>query len=172
MKVCVNISAQELLTPALHQYVAETLRETEMEAADLRLEVNESSLLQDAREVTLALERLKSLGVKLALDNFGRGYAALTLLKSLPVDVVKIDRSLVARLGGDVESQSMVAAIVNLAHALELEVVGEGVENSRQLACLSRLGCDMVQGHYLARAVPPGKVPEAARLIDYYFNAS
>lgn len=171
MSVCVNISIRELQTPTLHQYVADILRETGMEANHLMLEVNESSVLDGTRATLQALERLKSLGVRIALDDFGSGYAPLTLLKSLPLDVVKVSRSLLASLERESASRSMVAAVVSMAHDLELEVVGVGVENSRQFAHLTRLGCDLAQGHYLSRAVPADKIPEAVHLVDYYFNA-
>lgn len=171
-KVCVNLSTRQLLDPSVHRDIARTLHETGLDAGNLTLDLSEESLLEAPQAAGTALERLKELGVRLAIDDFGTGHSSLRALRSFPIDLVKIDRSLVAGVKNDPESQTMVAAIVALARALNLEVVGKGVESPRQLAHLGMLGCDMVQGHYLAKALPPGKVAEAIRLIDRYFRGS
>lgn len=170
IKVCVNVSITELQTPTLHREVAEILADTGIDAGDLTLEVGEGSVLEDPDVASFALERLKDVGVRLALDDFGSGHASLGLLGNLPIDVVKLGRSLIDGMENEAKDKSLVAAIVGYAHDLGLEVVGVGIENPQQLAALSRIGCDMVQGYYLSRAVPPNKVSEAVRLIDHYFN--
>ena len=112
-----------------------------------------------------------SKGVAKALSiRFATRMASRSVLHDFPIDLVKIDRSLIAGIKNDPESQTLVAAIVALAHSLDLKVVGKGVENPQQLAHLGLLSCNLAQGHYLAEALPPGKVAEAVRLIERYFG--
>ena len=108
--------------------------------------------------------------MRLAVDDFGTGYSPLLDLHRLPVDFLKIDRSLVAGLEEDHEKKTIAAATVALAHALGLSVIAEGVETSQQVACLRALGCDLAQGHYLGEALPPSEATKAISFIDRYFE--
>jgi EAL domain-containing protein (putative c-di-GMP-specific phosphodiesterase class I) len=105
-------------------------------------------------QVTSALHGLKELGVKLAIDDFGSGYSSLSYLNDLPVDVLKIDRSLVTGMGNDPAKTEIVSAAISVAHALGLQAVAEGVETSGDLEELRRLGCDFGQGYYWSKPVP------------------
>jgi EAL domain-containing protein (putative c-di-GMP-specific phosphodiesterase class I) len=100
------------------------------------------------------LASLKALGVKLAIDDFGTGYSSLSYLKLFPVDAVKVDRTFVEGLGSDSHDSSLVAAIIAMAEALDLEVTAEGVETEEQLVSLKKLRCQRVQGFYLTRPMP------------------
>jgi EAL domain-containing protein (putative c-di-GMP-specific phosphodiesterase class I) len=120
--------------------------------------VTESAVMDDVAASSQRLSALKALGVRVAIDDFGTGYSSLARLRDLPVDIIKIDQAFIARLGTGVEHRHIVQAIVSLAHALRLEVVAEGVETLAQLAELQVVGCDMVQGHLLAPAVPPAEL--------------
>jgi diguanylate cyclase (GGDEF)-like protein/PAS domain S-box-containing protein len=152
--IWVNISAVQLAHAGFLDRVATILGESSVEPGSIGVEITESALMADAASAVVVLEALKELGLHLAVDDFGTGYSSLAYLKRFPVDVVKIDRSFVAGLGEDDDDTSIVTAVVNLAHALGLGVVAEGVETEGQLEELKRLGCDIAQGYYLGRPAP------------------
>jgi EAL domain-containing protein (putative c-di-GMP-specific phosphodiesterase class I) len=108
-----------------------------------------------------ALARLKALGVQLVIDDFGTGYSSLGMLRSFPVDVLKIDRGFVMGLEANANDRVIVSGIIDLAHALHLLVVAEGVETQEQLHHLTELGCDYAQGYYIGKPLPaqPGGPP-------------
>ena len=156
LPVHVNIAARQIANEGLPQLIEEILDETGLAAADLRLELTESALIEQLEPATASLERLRELGVKAVLDDFGTGYSSLSLLQRLPVSGLKVDRSFVASLGGPEEDEgtAIVSAIVGMAKALSLSVVAEGVENAGQARRASELGCDLAQGFYFGRPVP------------------
>jgi len=117
----------------------------------LCLEVPESVLVGDVSTVITSLDALSQVGVSLAIDNFGKGSASLLNLQRLPVNTLKVDRSFVDGLGPDPEDSAIAAAIISLAHNLNLEVIAEGVERVEQLAELRALGCDAGQGFLFAK---------------------
>ena len=119
-----------------------------------------SALMQDAEAAAAQLDQLRGLGISLGVDDFGTGYSSLAYLNRFPLDVLKIDRSFVAGLGSDPESETIVAAIIDLAHALDLIVIAEGVENEEQLAALRRLGCDQAVGFHFSRPQAPELLTE------------
>jgi diguanylate cyclase (GGDEF)-like protein/PAS domain S-box-containing protein len=169
LAVCVNLSATQLKHPDLVSEVARILQETGLPASGLILEIGENAIVDDVQSAGTILERLKSLGVRLAVDDFGTGYSRLLDLNRLPVDFLKIDRSVIAGLEEDREKMAMAAATVALAHALGLRAIAEGVETSQQLAHLRGLGCDLAQGHYLGEALPPKEAERSIMFIDRYF---
>ncbi len=122
------------------------------------LEITESTLIQDTESTEAVLGELEALGVRLAIDDFGKGYSSLSYLKMLPVNVLKIDRYFVEGLGKDPRDTTIVEAMVSLAHSLGLEAVGEGVETAEQLEHLEAMGCELAQGFYLARPLPRDEV--------------
>jgi diguanylate cyclase (GGDEF)-like protein/PAS domain S-box-containing protein len=168
LTVCVNLSARQLGHPDLVRDVARILQETGLGAGSLLLEVEEGAIMEDAWASGSILGQLKELGLQLAIDDFGTGYSSLPQLNRLPVDFLKIDRSLVSGLEEDPEKKIAAAAMVSLAHVLGLGVIGEGVETSRQFAHLKSIGCDLVQGHYLGEALPPEDAARTISFIDRY----
>jgi len=142
--------------------VAEVLAETGMPVGQLVLEMTESVLLSDTDENLTQLHRLKALGVTLAMDDFGTGYSSLAYLRRFPLDVLKIDRSFVERLGGDASDVALVRTIARLGQSLGLATVAEGIQDSGQLAALREMGCDFAQGYHLSRTLPAG---EAGRVL-------
>ena len=158
LSVSVNLSAEQVRYPGLTQDVASVLSESGLEAANLVLEITESTLIQDTEATEVVLGELEALGVRLAIDDFGKGYSSLSYLKMLPVNVLKIDRSFVEGLGKDPRDTTIVEAMVSLAHSLGLEAVGEGVETAEQLEHLEAMGCELAQGFYLARPLPRAEV--------------
>ncbi|HEY3240413.1 MAG TPA: EAL domain-containing protein [Acidimicrobiia bacterium] len=159
LRLSVNLSARQLGVPELIDTVRNTLNETGLDPSRLCLEITESVLMDDVGSSIEALLDLKALGVRLAIDDFGTGYSSLSYLRRFPVDVVKLDRSFVAGMGVDPAATAIVAAVVNLAHALGIVVVAEGVETEAQLVALRALRCDRAQGYYWNRPLPAGELP-------------
>ena len=150
----VNLSARQLRHPRLADTLTRILHETGFEPSRLCLEMTESVLVDDIGGSVAALLQLKQLGIKLAIDDFGTGYSSLSYLSHFPVDMVKIDRSFVAGLGRDPAADAIIAAVVNLSHALGFAVVAEGVERDEQLVALRALGCDRAQGYLWSPPIP------------------
>jgi EAL domain-containing protein (putative c-di-GMP-specific phosphodiesterase class I) len=156
--VCVNLSAAQVRHPGLLQDVRQALRESGLGPGSLTLEITEGALLKDTELLKIIFEELKALGVRLAIDDFGKEYSSLSYLKRLPVDVLKINGSFVESLGEDSTDTTIVETVISLAHSLDLEVTGEGVERAEQLEHLERMECDFVQGYYLVRPQPSEEV--------------
>jgi len=160
--VDVNLSARQIDHPEIVETVERILSDTGLPPQNLTLEITESALMKDAASALGVLQALKEVGVSLAIDDFGTGYSSLSYLQRFPLDVLKVDKSFVDELGVNQEGEEIVQAVINLAHALGLEVVAEGVETERQLAVLQRLHCDFAQGYLFSKPV------SAAELIDTF----
>jgi diguanylate cyclase (GGDEF)-like protein/PAS domain S-box-containing protein len=146
----VNVSVQQILQPTLVEAVSAALFESGLDPATLTLEITEHDLLRGIDEVVGRLEALKTLGVRIAIDDFGTGYSSLSYLGRFPVDVLRIDRSFMARLAEEGEA-ALTEAVVQLGRTLSLEVVAEGIEELEQLLVLRTLDCGRGQGFYFAR---------------------
>ena len=160
ISISVNLSAVQVADSTLARTVADAVRAANLDPACLSLEITETVLLADADAAGLRdlLRALKVIGVRLVLDDFGTGYSSLSYLTRLPIDALKVDRSFVDGLGTESGDTAITEAIVAMSHALSLEVVGEGAETREQVAELSRLGCDLVQGYFFSRPVPAGDI--------------
>jgi diguanylate cyclase (GGDEF)-like protein len=153
--VAVNVSAHQVMGVAFADTVASVLATSGVEPEALHLEVTETVFLIDAPRARTVLGELKDLGVGLALDDFGTGYSSLGYLKRFPFDVVKIDRGFIADMTKDFATRAIVSAVIELAHALDLSVVAEGVETEPQLLQVMELGADRAQGHYFSAPLLP-----------------
>ncbi len=153
--VSANISARQLLRPDFPRFVHSVLREFDLDPSALCLEIAEHVLLDDQETTSGVLNALKAIGVRLAIDDFGTGGSSLTYLRKYPFDELKIDCAFVAGLGKSAADDAIVAATIDMAHALGMVVAAEGVETEVQRARLVELGCDRAQGYYLA---PPEAV--------------
>jgi diguanylate cyclase (GGDEF)-like protein/PAS domain S-box-containing protein len=158
----VNLSARQFNDPKLPQLVSAALRESGLPSELLELEITESTAMQQTDLTLSTLKKLKDLGVSIAIDDFGTGYSSLAYLKRFPVDKLKIDRSFVADLAKMKEQRAIVEAIVALAHALDLKVIAEGVENEAQRRFLRGCGCEYIQGY------AAGKPADADRAAEKY----
>jgi EAL domain-containing protein (putative c-di-GMP-specific phosphodiesterase class I) len=147
--------------PEIVATVEQILSETGLAPSDLTLEITESALMNDAASALGVLRALKELGVTLAIDDFGTGYSSLSYLQRFPLDILKIDKTFVDELGLAPEGSEIIAAVINLAHALGLQVIAEGVETERQLEELGRLDCDFAQGYLFSRPVPAHELVDA-----------
>ncbi len=160
LRVTVNLSGRQHRDPGLVDLVERVLTETRTEPAALCLEITESVAVDDAETATATLRRLKDLGVRLSIDEFGTGNSSLGSLKRFPLDMLKIDRSFVIGIDSDAEDVAIVTAIINLAHSLGLETIADGVERKEQLDTLRELGCETGQGFYFARPRPSEAIAE------------
>ena len=160
LKVGVNLSARQLQQPHLVEVIAGALAEAGLEPRFLDLEITESHSIQGAEAVFAALAELRALGVTLSIDDFGTGYSSLSYLQRLPVNAVKLDRSFLDETPLASETAAIASAVIDLAHALGLTVVAEGVETEEQRAFLVSRGCDRMQGFLLARPAPAEAIGE------------
>jgi len=165
LSMSVNVSVHQLMSLAFADTVATVLGSTDLDPAQLTLEITESVFVWDGERALVILPDLKQLGVRLALDDFGTGYSSLSYLRHFPIDTVKIDRTFIANLGSDSASAIIVGAVIKLAHDLHLAVVAEGIETTHQHQNVATLGCDHCQGFYFA-------TPLAAADIDNMLNRS
>jgi diguanylate cyclase (GGDEF)-like protein len=161
IRVAVNLSSRQVRR-GLPDMVARTLKRTGLDARFLGLELTESLLVKHHREDTDTLHALRAMGLHLAVDDFGTGYSSFSYLKHLPLDTLKIDRSFVREIATSPDDAAITTAIIAMAHALGLKVVGEGVETEAQCDVLRAEGCDAMQGYLFSRPVPAG---EFARLL-------
>jgi diguanylate cyclase (GGDEF)-like protein len=163
LRVCVNLSTLQLRHPELLEEVSEVLSENGTDPPELALEITESVMSeQDRSNAVDILQGLKNLGVSLAIDDFGTGHSSITNLKSFPVDMLKMDRSMVEGVHEDPENRAIVSATRGLAQAFGLEIGAEGVETAEEMEALRLLGCDFVQGYYWQE---PGPAEEMEKVL-------
>jgi diguanylate cyclase (GGDEF)-like protein len=158
LTISVNLSPRQLSDPALVEHVRQVLARTGLPPSALVLELTESALAEPSVDAVGVLEQLSQLGVKLALDDFGTGYSSLSRLDRYPLDIVKVDKSFVDRIDQDAGDAALLEAMLQLAGALRLEVVAEGIETETQLHRLQALGCALGQGYLLARPAEPAVI--------------
>lgn len=150
-KLSVNLSVRQFQFPEIVDHVAEALAESKLPSSRLIVEITESVLMKDIAGSMERLKSLKSLGVQIAIDDFGTGYSSLGYLQSFPINVLKIDKSFIDRIGKGPEESALARAIIQIAKSLGLRSVAEGVESPQQAAELGRWECDEAQGYYFAK---------------------
>jgi len=160
--VAVNFSSCQLNTLTVADFVASVMQSFDVDPAMIEIELTESALIGDVDEVLEVLSALKATGVRIALDDFGTGFSSISHLARFPIDVLKIDRSFVSKIGEDEQVETLVSALIAMARRLSLTVVAEGVETEGQAAFVTDEGCDLLQGYVLAR---PLEVEAAAELL-------
>jgi EAL domain-containing protein (putative c-di-GMP-specific phosphodiesterase class I) len=153
IQISVNTSAVELSKKGFVENVRTTLLAMDLKPCNLELELTETYLAQEPETVAAVLRELTTLGVSLAFDDFGTGYASLTCLRRLPVDALKIDQSFVRNVASDADDAGIVSAMIAMGRSLRLRVVAEGVETRAQLEFLIAHGCPEGQGYYFSRPV-------------------
>jgi diguanylate cyclase (GGDEF)-like protein/PAS domain S-box-containing protein len=158
LQLTVNLSARQLDDPALVPSVRAATSATGLPPDALCLEITESAIMRDPAAAARTLAALRDLGARLAIDDFGTGYSSLAQLLTLPLDTLKIDQTFTAGLGDSKDAEAIVTSIIAMAHAVDLTVVAEGVEQPHQLEILRRLHCDQAQGFHLGRPVPPAEL--------------
>jgi diguanylate cyclase (GGDEF)-like protein len=164
ISVAVNLSASDLLDDALADRIERLLDEHSVPGDALELEITESVIMFDPQRARTVLEALRLLGCRIAIDDYGTGYCALAYLRDLPVDELKLDRSFVADISIDPRTAAIVRSTIELAHALGLQVVAEGIEDQEALDTVASFGCDYAQGYHFGRPVPAAAFEAAVRL--------
>ncbi|MVT66461.1 EAL domain-containing protein [Bradyrhizobium pachyrhizi] len=157
LQVAVNLSPAQFTHGDLVGLVHSILLETGLTPDRLELEITEGVLIEDFDRGLSLLRRLKALGVRISMDDFGSGYSSLSYLQAFPFDKIKIDRAFVINLGRNPQSAAIVRAVIDLGHGLEMSIVAEGVETEAQLGFLAEEGCDAVQGYLIGRPAPIGQ---------------
>jgi diguanylate cyclase (GGDEF)-like protein/PAS domain S-box-containing protein len=159
MRVAVNIAHRQFHRQGLADEIAEVLAATGLEPDCLELELTEGILAEDSEAATRRLERLRAMGVHLAIDDFGTGYSSLAYLKRFPIQTLKIDQVFVRDITSDPSDAEICAAVIAMAHNLNLKVVAEGVEDAAQLEALLERDCDLIQGYFFGRPVAAEALP-------------
>ncbi|MGB3206444.1 MAG: EAL domain-containing protein [Crinalium sp.] len=162
LTISVNISGKQLSQPDLVAQIKQILQSTNLAAHQLKLEITESVIMENAESATAMLEQLKNLGVQLSIDDFGTGYSSLSYLHRFPIDTLKVDRSFVSRMSIDGNNCEIVQAIITLAHTMRMDVTAEGVETVEQLEQLRALKCEQGQGYFFSK---PIDVEAASQLL-------
>ena len=159
--VSVNLSARQLRSARLVEQVAAALAGSGLHPSSLHLELTETAVLDNQDEAFGLLQRLRDLGVRIWLDDFGTGFSGLSHLRQTPVDGVKIDRSFIADILRDPDDLALTTAVIAMAHSLSITVVAEGVENEGQFELLRARGCDLAQGFWLGLPMTAGSLARA-----------
>ncbi|HEY8857656.1 MAG TPA: GGDEF domain-containing phosphodiesterase, partial [Rugosibacter sp.] len=163
VRIAVNVSPLQLRHRGFIDEISQVVGIDAQAAAGLELEITESLIMEDIKHNIASLQAIRAMGVSIAIDDFGTGFSSLSYLAKLPVDTLKIDRSFVIGMTAEPEGLALVSTIINLAHALKLKVVAEGVETEEQSRLLRLLNCDEMQGYLFSKPVP-GEVFEARYL--------
>jgi len=172
IKISVNISPTQFADGWLAQRIVRTLTETAFPAERLVVEVTESSLFADLDQARSIAASLKNQGVRLALDDFGTGFSSLSHLRSLPFDMIKIDRSFVTNIHRNKESMAIIRAVTTLASALSVPVCVEGIENEAAYDAVLMLGCAVGQGWYFGKPMPGEEAGELLALRAHQSGSS
>lgn len=150
----VNISGRQLQDPTFSSSLQQLLNQYGIKPEQLELEVTETYLMEDIQLSNKVLSQLHQMGVRISMDDFGTGYSSLAYLTKLPIDEVKLDRSLITDLSSDLQSQGMVRNIIRMAHELDMVVTAEGIETQEQQQLLKTMDCDLIQGYYYSKPLP------------------
>jgi EAL domain-containing protein (putative c-di-GMP-specific phosphodiesterase class I) len=153
LDVSVNVSSWQFAHSNVWELVTATLRDAGLPPERLEIEITESLVLEGANDPDVAFRDLRGIGVRIALDDFGTGYSSLSYISRFPLDVLKIDRSIVREVDSDPAAERVARAVVGLAHSLEMRVVAEGVDAEGQAELLRRIGCDELQGFGICESV-------------------
>ncbi len=153
-RIAINISAAQLRQADMYTQVRSALKRHNLPGSDLELEITENLLVQDMESAVTVLEQIRSLGVKVSMDDYGTGYSSLAYMKELPVDTLKIDRCFIENLETESADRAIVNSTIVLARHLGMKVLAEGVETEAQLQTLQAFSCDEIQGYYFSEPLP------------------
>jgi diguanylate cyclase len=163
LPVSINVSSRQFNERDMHALFQQALQRHGIPPERVEIELTESTMIRDPLRTSEHLHAMHALGIRLLVDDFGTGYSSLSMLQQLDFDILKVDKSFTRRLGQDRQGEVLFAAIITMAHALGMRVVAEGVERPEQVAVLTRLQCDELQGYYIATPLPPAAVQAEIR---------
>ena len=166
VRVSVNISAEELASPHFLEYVSKFIEQSKLDPSVLEVEITETALMKDAEIASQNLRTLRNMGVSIAIDDFGTGQASLAYLKHFPIDRLKIDQSFVKGALKNSTDREIIESVTKLAHSLGMDVIAEGAEEKEHIDLLISLGCDEVQGYYIAKPMPTEQFVEFANVYS------
>ncbi|MGI9434059.1 MAG: putative bifunctional diguanylate cyclase/phosphodiesterase, partial [Geminicoccaceae bacterium] len=153
LNLALNLSPRSLHSKEILGFMEQLISESQISPAQITLELTETAVMLDPAGALASLKQLSSLGLRLSIDDFGTGYSSLSLLRQLPLNEIKIDKSFVENMTNNPQDQVIIASTISLAHNLGLEVVAEGVETKAQMEALKGLGCDVIQGFLIAEPI-------------------
>ena len=159
----INVSVKHLMKSGFIDEIRDILKSSKIPAKQLEIEITESIMIESAEKATSCLNELRDMGIGIAIDDFGTGYSSLSYLNSIPLDILKIDKSFIDPMNTSESSKKYVEAIISLAHVLDLKVIAEGVEEPEQIETLNAIGCDYIQGFIWGRPLPK---EEAEKLVQ------
>lgn len=168
-RIAVNVSPNQFQAGEFVAQVRSALRDFDLRADSLELEITERSLLSGGQRTLAQFAMLRGLGVRMAIDDFGTGYSALAYLKQLPIDVLKIDQSFVRTVASDPADATITSTIVQMARALNLTTIAEGVETTEQMQLLASYGCSRMQGHLFGEATEPERLGELLAAAPFFW---
>ncbi|RXT07119.1 EAL domain-containing protein [Ammoniphilus sp. CFH 90114] len=164
ISVSVILSTKQFKQSNLVQLVSDVLNETGLEPQYLKLELTETDMMENTDEILATLQQLKNMGIKIMIDDFGKGYSSLGYLKKFPVDILKIDQSFIREIESSPSEREIVIAILQLAQILDLQVIAEGIETEEQFAFLRKHDCDVMQGYYFSKPLPLREIEEVLKV--------
>ncbi|BBC22584.1 EAL domain-containing protein [Pseudanabaena sp. ABRG5-3] len=163
IQIGVNLSIMQLQQKDFLPSLQQILDETNFDPHYLELEITEGIMMDNVEEKIVLLNQFRQMGIQLSIDDFGTGYSALSYLKNLPIDTLKIDRTFIEYIDHNEQDQAIVASLISLSHSLNLVVIAEGVETQEQMELLRSLGCDRIQGHFFYKALPAEDIESLLR---------
>ena len=172
--VSVNVSRVDMFNSHLAQILEKITKQNGLENTDLLLEITESAYTDDSDQIIEMVKKLRKGGFRIEMDDFGSGYSSLNMLTSLPIDALKLDMKFIKVICENTKSARLIAIMIDIARLLEVPVIAEGVETKEQMELLKKLGCDIIQGYYFSKPLPPeefGKLAEKElKEIKYAYN--
>jgi EAL domain-containing protein (putative c-di-GMP-specific phosphodiesterase class I) len=161
--ISINCSTLQMQQTSFIEFVQKKLSESQLRSEDIVLEITETALIPSMKECADILKQFNQLHIKIAIDDFGTGYASINYLRSLPIAILKVDKSLISHIEQDAKQVSVIKAIIELSRAFNIKVLAEGVERETQMKILQDIGCDFVQGFYLAKPMSVSEMESFAQ---------
>ena len=153
--VSVNVSRVDIAAPDMTDFITKIVKENGLEAKDYMLEITESAYTSDSKHIIEVVEKLRSLGHKIEMDDFGSGYSSLNMLTSMPIDALKMDKAFIRNIQPGNKEMELVNMVLKIAQTLGVPVIAEGVETEEECKLLKEAGCDIIQGYYFSKPLPP-----------------